>query len=245
LDLRRTPFSGRNEEYYSEDANVNYYVGAIELSAEQAKGVIAGPKHFCGNDFETARNGISYFYREQAFREGSLRGFEGAMRNDKGGVLAAMSVYGRQGLTYTPACDALNITVLRNEWGFPGHLITDAAVSDYASHFVDQLMGGTAMICFDFDGVSGPALVDYINETDDGNALLQLRETVKNTIYVFSHSAAINGISQDSYVVSITPVWITALNVTIAILTLLTAVFLVLYVRALLIGRKQRAKKEA
>lgn len=89
LDLRRTPFSGRNEEYYSEDSNVNYYVGTIVLSAEQERGVIAGPKHFCGNDFETQRGGISYFYREQAFREGSLRGFEGAMRNDLGGVLGA------------------------------------------------------------------------------------------------------------------------------------------------------------
>lgn len=61
LDLRRTPFSGRNEEYYSEDSNVNYYVGKIVLSAEQERGVIAGPKHFAGNDFETERNGISYF----------------------------------------------------------------------------------------------------------------------------------------------------------------------------------------
>ena len=112
LDLRRTPFSGRNEEYYSEDSNVNYYVGTIVLSAEQERGVIAGPKHFCGNDFETQRGGISYFYREQAFREGSLRGFEGAMRNDLGGVLGAMEIYGRQGLTYSPACAALNYEVV-------------------------------------------------------------------------------------------------------------------------------------
>lgn len=54
---------------------------------------------------------------------------------DLGGVLGAMGIYGRQGLTYSPACEALNYGVVRREWGFKGHLITDAAVTDYASHF--------------------------------------------------------------------------------------------------------------
>lgn len=231
LDLRRTPFSGRNEEYYSEDSNVNYYVGTIVLSAEQERGVIAGPKHFCGNDFETQRGGISYFYREQAFREGSLRGFEGAMRNDLGGVLGAMEIYGRQGLTYSPACAALNYEVVRGEWGFKGHLITDAAVTDYASHFVDQLMGYTDMICFDFDKVSGPVIVDYLNQTDDGIVLLRLRDMTKNTIYAFSHSAAMNGLSEDSRIVSITPWWSITLKVLIAVFAIMTIAFIGLYVR--------------
>ena len=231
LDLRRTPFSRRNEEYYSEDSNVNYYVGTIVLSAEQERGVIAGPKHFCGNDFETQRGGISYFYREQAFREGSLRGFEGAMRNDLGGVLGAMEIYGRQGLTYSPACAALNYEVVRGEWGFKGHLITDAAVTDYASHFVDQLMGYTDMICFDFDKVPGPVIVDYLNQTDDGIVLLRLRDMTKNTIYAFSHSAAMNGLSEDSRIVSITPWWSITLKVLIAVFAIMTIAFIGLYVR--------------
>ena len=83
----------------------------------------------------------------------------------------------------------LNYEVVRGEWGFKGHLITDAAVTDYASHFVDQLMGYTDMICFDFDKVSGPVIVDYLNQTDDGIVLLRLRDMTKNTIYAFSHSA--------------------------------------------------------
>ena len=92
------------------------------------------------------------------------------MRDDLGGVLGAMGIYGRQGLTYSPACEALNYGVVRREWGFKGHLITDAAVTDYASHFVDQLMGYSDLICFDFDKVSGPALVDYINASDECSA---------------------------------------------------------------------------
>lgn len=244
LNLRRTPFGGRNEEYYSEDANVNYYVGSIQLAAEQAKGVIAGPKHFAGNDFETQRNGVSYFYREQAFREGSLRGFEGAMRNDKGGVLAAMGIYGRQGLTYSPSCEALNNGVVRDEWGFKGHLITDAAVTDYASHFVDQLMGYTDMICFDFDKVSGVALVEYIQNSDDGDALLRLRDAVKNTVYTFNQSAAMNGLSQSSRVENITPWWIIALNVSNVVLAILLAGSMIMYLYYEFVKNKGGRRKQ-
>ncbi len=61
--------------------------------------------------FETQRGGISYFYREQAFREGSLRGFEGAMRNDLGGV------FGRNGNLWKTGIDiftCLRSTELRS-----------------------------------------------------------------------------------------------------------------------------------
>jgi len=231
LNLRRTPFGGRNEEYFSEDSNVNYYVGAIVLAEEQAKGVIAGPKHFTGNDFETERLGVSCFYREQAFREGSLRGFEGAMRVDKGGVLAAMEIYGRQGLTYSPACEALNNGVARNEWGFKGHLITDAVTADYGGHFIDILMGYTDMICYDFDGVSATAVSKYIKESDDGDAFLRLRNAVKNTVYTFNRSSAMNGLDQSSRIENITPVWIIAINAAIVVLAVLTVGCLFMYIQ--------------
>ena len=221
-DLRRTPFGGRNEEYYSEDSNVCYYVGAIELSAMQATGIIAGPKHFAGNDWETQRNGVGIFYLEQAFREGSLRGFEGALREDKGGCLGLMQSYGRQGLTYTPACKALNTNVLRLEWGFKGNAITDACSSDYGGHFVDIIMAGTDCICFDGEKVSATYLLDYLNRTDDGDVLMRMREMVKNNHYAFSRSAGINGLSSNVRIESITPGWIYgmyALNVVLAVLT--------------------------
>ncbi len=110
-------------------------------------------------------------------------------------------------------------------------MITDAAVTDYASHFVDQLMGYTDMICFDFDKVSGPVIVDYLNQTDDGIVLLRLRDMTKNTIYAFSHSAAMNGLSEDSRIVSITPWWSITLKVLIAVFAIMTIAFIGLYVR--------------
>ena len=84
---------------------------------------------------------------------------------------------------------------------------------------------------FRFDKVSGPALVDYINASDDGNALLRLRDMAKNTIYVFSHSAAMNGLSEDSRIVSITPWWSITLKVLMSVFAIMTIAFIGLYVR--------------
>lgn len=75
----RTPFSGRNEEYYSEDSNVNYMLERLFYLQSRNEELLQD-KAFLWKDFETQRGGISYFYREQAFREGSLRGFEGAAK---------------------------------------------------------------------------------------------------------------------------------------------------------------------
>ncbi|MBQ1490931.1 MAG: fibronectin type III-like domain-contianing protein, partial [Blautia sp.] len=78
-NLHRTPFGGRNFEYYSEDANMTYLCTIPTVTAMEEKGLHAGPKHFAANDQENGRMGISTFFNEQAFREGSLRGFEGAV----------------------------------------------------------------------------------------------------------------------------------------------------------------------
>ena len=83
-------------------------------------------------------------------------------------------------------------------------------------------MGYTDMICFDFDAISGPAVLAYVQETDDGNVLLRLRDMVKNTVYTFNQSAAMNGLSVTSRVETITPFWITALDAATIILGLMT-----------------------
>ena len=58
-----------------------------------------------------------------------------------------------------------------------------------------------------------------------------LRDMTKNTIYAFSHSAAMNGLSEDSRIVSITPWWSITLKVLIAVFAIMTIAFIGLYVR--------------
>ena len=65
-NTHRTPFSGRNYEYYSEDGVLAYLMAAAEVKAMQDKGAAAAIKHFALNDMETNRQGVSTFLNEQA-----------------------------------------------------------------------------------------------------------------------------------------------------------------------------------
>ena len=73
-NLHRTPFGGRNGEYWSEDSIMVYLDNLVELSAAQKKGFAQGVKHVAGNDQELYREGLNMFFNEQAFREGALKG---------------------------------------------------------------------------------------------------------------------------------------------------------------------------
>ncbi|MBQ4381878.1 MAG: glycoside hydrolase family 3 protein, partial [Oscillospiraceae bacterium] len=68
-NTHRTPFSGRNYEYFSEDGTLAYLLAAAESKAMQAKGVVAAIKHLALNEMEDDRQGVSTFLTEQAFRE--------------------------------------------------------------------------------------------------------------------------------------------------------------------------------
>ena len=80
------------------------------MTEMEKHGILAGIKHFAANDQESYREGLNTFYNEQAFREGALRGFEGAVR--KGRVHAIMQAFNRQGVVFSSACYELNVKVV-------------------------------------------------------------------------------------------------------------------------------------
>lgn len=208
VNLHRTPFGGRNFEYYSEDAVMNYLCEIPEVLAMEAKGVHAGAKHVTGNDQENNREGISVFFNEQAFREGSLRGVEGAIAVGKGQAL--MHGFNRLGLVWCSSNKALCTQVLENEWGFVGQQETDAVASaagTYKGHYVPALIAGTDNYCLDFGGDSSRAVVWAITDNDDGYLLGILRKAAHDYLYVAANSNIMNGYSANSRVVSVTPWW--------------------------------------
>ncbi|MDH8679867.1 glycoside hydrolase family 3 C-terminal domain-containing protein [Fusibacter bizertensis] len=208
VNLHRTPFGGRNFEYYSEDANMNYLCSIPFVEALEEKGVHAGAKHVTANDQENSREGISVFFNEQALREGALRGAEGAIA--KAGGNSAMQAFNRLGLVGSFAKDALNIQVMRNEWGFNGHIETDAiagAEEGYKSHYETMLASGTDSFCLDFPGMSSVVITESIRANDDGELLGHLRRAAHNILYNISNSNVVNGQSVTSRVVSLTPWW--------------------------------------
>lgn len=238
-NLHRTPFGGRSFEYYSEDANMNYLCSIPFVESLQAKGVNAGPKHLAGNDQENNRQGVILFFNEQAFREGALRGFEGAIA--KANAHSVMQGFNRLGLVGCSLSTPLNTEVVRNEWGFRGHIETDAvagAQEGYKSHYVSMFVSGTDSFCLDFAGLSSKKVVEAIHANDDGNLLAHLRRAAHNILYNIVNSNVMNGHSANTIVVSITPWWQPFLYTLITLFALLTIISLVM----LTLG-KNRARK--
>lgn len=238
-NLHRTPFGGRNGEYFSEDAVLTNLYTTTELTAVQSRGVTPGIKHVAGNDQEFHREGLAVFFNEQAFREQTLRAFEGALSNEN--TMALMQSFNRLGLVWSSSSKALCTQVLRKEWGFNGQQETDGVAGGaYKSHFATSLSAGTTTYCIDPTGSAASAIVEEIRSNDDGNMLLNLRDAVKRYHYMLSHTNLINGLSMNATVESIMPWWQIALYAIDVVFALLMVGSLFMMFRA-----KRRSEEKA
>ena len=126
MNIHRTPFSGRNFEYYSEDALLSGKMGAAMVRGCNEKNVYTYIKHFALNDQETNAIGGANWCNEQAMREIYLKPFELSVK--EGESKAIMTTWSRIGATWAGASKPLLQNVLRDEWGFEGFVITDNAM---------------------------------------------------------------------------------------------------------------------
>ena len=122
-NIHRSPFSGRNFEYYSEDPLLAGTICANVVKGAQSKGIIVMMKHFALNDQETSRGNIATWATEQTMREIYLKSFEIAVKD--GGATGMMTAFNRIGYEWAGFSYALLTETLRNEWGFNGAVITD------------------------------------------------------------------------------------------------------------------------
>lgn len=124
MNNHRSAFSGRNFEYYSEDAVLAGTTASAQVKAAREGGLIVYIKHFALNDMESVRHENLHTYsNEQAIREIYLKPFEDCVK--KGGATAVMASMNFIGDTYAGANESLLTEVLRNEWGFNGKVLTD------------------------------------------------------------------------------------------------------------------------
>ncbi len=191
MNIHRTPFAGRNFEYYSEDG---FLFGRIASQATQGasdNGVYPYIKHFALNDQETGRwEMLTTWSTEQAMREIYLKPFEICVKDnrDQGGAsnghpLAVMSSYNYIGTQWAGACPNLLNNVLRGEWGFQGAVLTD-----YFANF--GYMDATRSIHNGGDSCLINRDMTTNNVTDTSNPLTvqQMRRACKNILYVAVNS---------------------------------------------------------
>lgn len=215
MNIHRTPFSGRNGEYYSEDAFMSGAIASREIYGAASKGMYTYIKHFAFNDQEDHRGdrpgqySVATWLNEQSAREIYLIPFEMCMKvgdvelnyvqsNGNGGYenatrmipasQAVMTAFNRVGATWTGGSYGLLTGILRNEWAFNGFILTDAANDGV---FMDgyQMIeaGGDAKLTY----LKDSARFDY--DSTDPATYHYGREAIHRMLYTIANSNAMNG----------------------------------------------------
>lgn len=123
INIHRNPLNGRNFEYFSEDPLLTGKMAAAQLQGMHQSGVTGTIKHFCANNQENGRSTSDSIVSERALREIYLKGFEIAVK--EGNALSIMTSYGAINGIWCAGNYDLNTSILREEWGFKGIVMTD------------------------------------------------------------------------------------------------------------------------
>ena len=222
-NTHRTPYGGRNFEYYSEDGFLAGEMGGIEVKGILSKGVDVVMKHFALNDSEQERLGQAAWITEQAAREVYLKGFQKALE-ENGGRGGIMTAYTRWGTTWSGANYGLMTGILRNEWGNNSMHITDNMITENCNA-IDAIMAG-GVTCF--DAMMNYATADIKTAKDDPVFVNAMLEAMHHNLYTIINSAAMNGVGPDTVVKATTPAIVNTVTYATIAIAALAVVFIVI-----------------
>ena len=234
-NTHRTPYGGRNFEYYSEDGFLAGEMGGIEVKGIRSKGVDVVMKHFALNDCEQDRLGQAAWLTEQAAREIYLKAFQKALEENEG-LGGVMTAYTRWGTTWSGMHQGLMTGILRGEWGNRAMSITDNILVTYCNG-ADAVIGG-GVTCFD---AMMPYAINALKaEKDDPVVVNAMVEAMHHNLYTIINSAAMNGVGPETTVVAITPGIINTITYATIVIAVLTVLFFIIKRR---IKMNRRAKE--
>lgn len=214
MNIHRTPFTGRNGEYYSEDPVISGTVASLEIKGAAEKGVYSTIKHFALNDQENHRGdggieqGCATWSNEQAIREIYVKPFDICMHvgtvdenyveqgadgsysmatTKVDACQAIMSAFNRVGATWAGGNYALLTGLARNEWGFNGWIVTDSANS--AAPYMDS----SQMIRAGGDSRLRSNENNYQYDENNSAEYHYAREAIHHLLYVTANSKAMEG----------------------------------------------------
>lgn len=230
MNLHRSPFSGRNFEYYSEDPVLSGYLGAAVTEGAMENGLYVYVKHFAVNDQETNREGVCTWATEQALRELYYKPFEICIKTaqteikyidiaDDGqsytvkskpmrattGIMTAMN---RIGTVRAAEDKALLTDVTRGEWGFNGIIETDMG----GASSLDRMLRAGCDVFMTF-GAGGK-----FDDVKSNTFKIAARNAVKDVLYAYVNSNAMQGVEPGGkvvYAMSPWAIWLLVLNIAV------------------------------
>lgn len=222
-NIHRTPYGGRNFEYYSEDGYLSGKMSQYEVAAIQEKGVHVVMKHFALNDCEQDRIGLGVWLGEQAAREIYLKAFQAPF--EEGNANGVMMAYTRWGCIWSGGNKGLVTGIMRGEWGSEGMSITDNVLTTYVNG-VDGILAGTTI----YD-----AMMPYVTKLlpkyeDDPVIVAAMREACHHNLYAIANSCGMNGVGADTTIELTRPVVITQCMIIACGFTFLFCVSVVLWI---------------
>lgn len=192
-NMHRTPFGGRNYEYYSEDEYISGMMAAKTVEGSLDAGTYCYMKHLICYEQDSMRDSLYTWMTEQALREIYLTPFEIAI--EEGGLSGIMTSYNRLGAVWAGGSEALMNGVIRDEFGFKGCIITD--YSDHQNFMnMDQALRAGGDLWMD-----GFVMGDFAFETESNSFKQELRRACKNILYMWTNAGYENamGVASSAY----------------------------------------------
>ena len=243
VNLHRSPFGGRNFEYFSEDPLLTGKMGAGVISGAQQNGLYTYVKHFALNDQETNRITSTTWADEQTLREIYLKAFEICVKDaeyeltyydaasrarktvTRKACTALMTGMNSIGSKFCGNSYALLTELLRNEWGFVGMVVTDMALPNEYKSLEEAYRVGNDVWMY-----MSQTSMDFATPT----AKWAARNAVHNICYAVVNSGTYNYAAPGSYIyydMSPWAIWLIVANVAIWAVVIGAVVWIVIRTR--------------